>query len=286
MNTTYLLLPIALLVAACGDNLTHPPDRDAGDSSTSTGAGGSAFTCLPNLDGKIDASELAAAFDVAVNYVVSPVGEDRTVNLAGKSDGKGGVAWDFSPDFAADKSLVLEATHVAGKWYASSFPNGDFASPVDTVGEIYGVYSATDKAISLLGIASVVEKPKKGKTLLVYATPIDVYRFPLAPGSSWSTTSDTMMGGMINGLPYSSKDTYQVKDAAIGGLLLHDLTFDQVHKIETQVTLAPVVGGATQTTWQVGFVSECFGEVARATSHIGEKTADFTKAAEVRHLGQ
>jgi hypothetical protein len=285
MKTTYLLLPIAILVAACGDNLTHPPDRDAGDS-TSSGTGGSAFTCLPNLDGKIDAVELGAAFDVAVNYVVSPVGEDRTVNLAGKSDGKGGVAWDFSPDFATDKSLVLEATKVAGKWYASSFPDGDFASPVDTVGEIYGVYSATDKAISLLGIASVVEKPKKGKTLLVYATPIDVYRFPLAPGSSWSTTADTVMGAMINGLPYTSTDTYDVKDAAIGSLVLHDLTFEQVHKIETKVTLAPKIGGAAQTTWQVGFVSECFGEVARATSHIGEKTADFTKAAEVRHLGQ
>lgn len=284
-TTSYLLLPIALLVAACGDNLTHPPDRDAGDT-TSSGTGGSAFTCLPNLDGKIDAAELGAAFDVAVNYVVSPVGEDRTVNLAGKSDGKGGVAWDFSPDFATDKSLVLTATRVTGKWYASSFPDGDFASPVDTVGEIYGVYRATDKAISLLGIASVVEKPKKGKTLLVYDTPIDVYRFPLAPGAAWSTKANVMMGGMINGLPYSSIDTYEVKDAAIGSLVLHDLTFEQVHKIETKVTLAPSLGGAAQTTWQVGFVSECFGEVARATSHIGEKTADFAKAAEVRHLGQ
>ncbi len=284
MKTAYLLLPIGLLVAACGDNLTHPPDRDAG--SGSTGTGGSAFTCLPNLDGQVDANELAAAFDVAVSYVISPAGEDRTVNLAGKNDGKGGVAWDFSPDFATDKSLVLTATKVAGKWYASSFPDGDFASPVDTVGEIYGVYSATDKAISLLGIASVAEKPKKGKTLLVYEKPIEVYRLPLTPGLSWSTTAKTLTGGMINGLSYNSEDTYEVKDAAIGSLALHDLTFEQVHKIETHVTLKPSVGPAVQSTWQVGFVSECFGEVTRATSHIGEKTADFTKSAEVRRLGK
>ncbi len=284
MKTAYLL-PFALLLAACGDNLTHPPDRDGG-ASTSSGAGGSAFTCLPNLDGQIDATELAPAFDVQVSYVISPVGEDRTVNLAGKSDGKGGVAWDFSPDFATDKALLLTATKVAGKWYASSFPDGDFASPVDTVGEIYGVYSATDKAISLLGIASVVEKPKKGKTLLVYDAPIDVYRFPMTPGLAWSTQASVMMGGMINGLAYSSTDTYDVKDAALGSLALHDLTFEQVHKIETRVTLKPSVGPATQTTWQVGFVSECFGEVTRATSHIGEATANFTKAAEVRRLGQ
>ena len=284
MKTSYLLLPIGLLVAACGDNLTPIPDRDAG--SGSSGTGGSVFTCLPNLDGQIDANELAAAFDVAVSYVISPFGEDRAVNLVGKPDGKGGVAWDFSPDFATDKSLVLTATKVAGKWYAPSFPAGEFASPVDTVGEIYGIYSATEKAISLLGIASVVEKPKKGKTLLVYDKPIDVYRFPLTPGLSWSTTADTLQGGMINGLPYTSTDTYDVKDAAIGSLVLHDLTFEQVHKIETKVNLKPGLGPAEQFTWQVGFASECFGEVARATSHIGEKTANFTQAAEVRRLGK
>ena len=284
MKTSYLLLPIGLLVAACGDNLTHPPDRDGG-ASTGSGTGGSAFTCLPNLDGQIDATELAPAFDIAVSYVISPVGEDRAVNLAGKKDAKGAIAWDFSPDFATDKALVLTATKVAGKWYASSFPDGDFASPVDTAGEIYGVYSATDKAISLLGVASVVEKPKKGKTLLVYDTPIDIYRFPLTPGSTWTSTGTISMG-IINGLPYASVDTYEVKDAAIGSLALHDLTFEQVHKIETKVTLTPSVGGAPQTTWQVGFASECFGEVTRATSHIGEATANFTKAAEVRRLGQ
>jgi hypothetical protein len=285
MKTSYLLLPIGLLVAACGDNLTHPPDRDGG-ASTGSGTGGSAFSCLPNLDGQIDATELAPTFDIAVSYVLSPVGEDRAVNLAGKKDAKGAIAWDFSPDFATDKSLVLTATKVAGKWYASSFPAGDFASPVDTAGELYGVYSATDKAISLLGVASVVEKPKKGKTLLVYDAPIDVYRFPMTPGLAWSTQANVVMGGMINGLAYSSTDTYDVKDAAIGGLALHDLTFEQVHKIETRVTLKPSVGPATQTTWQVGFVSECFGEVTRATSHIGETTANFTKAAELRRLGQ
>jgi len=280
---TSLLLPFALLLAACGDNLTHPPDRDAGGSSTS-GTGGSAFGCLPNLDGKIDAAELGAAFDVAVSYVISPPGVDRTVLLTQKMDADGDLGWDF-PDVAGDKSLVLTASKVAGKWYASSFPTGDFASPVDTTGELDGIYASTDKAISLLGVASIVEKPKKGKTLLVYETPIDIYRFPLAPGSSWTSTGN-ISKGMINGLAYASTDTYFVTDAAIGRLTLPDLKFQQVHQIQTQVTLDPSVGGAPQTTWQVGFVSECFGEVARATSHIGEKAANFTTAAEVRRLGQ
>ena len=282
MKTSFFL-PFALLLAACGDNLTHPPDRDAGDSSTS-GSGGSALTCLPNLDGTINAAELGAAFDVPVSYVVSPTGENRPVNLAGKSDGKGGLAWDFSPDFASDKSLTLTASKVAGKWYALSFPTGVFASPVDTAGELDGVYASTDKAISLLGVASIVEKPTKGKTLLVYDTPIDVYRFPLKPGSSWTSTGH-ISNGMINGLQYIADDTYEVKDDAIGSLTLHDLTFQQVHRIRTTVKLHPSAG-ADQTTFQVGFVSECFGEVARATSKVGETTADFTMAAEVRRLGQ
>lgn len=280
---TYLLFPFALLLAACGDNLTHPPDRDAGDT-TSSGTGGSALACLPDLDGKIIAAELGAAFDVPVSYVISPPGTDRTVNLMQTKDANGDLGWDF-PDVAGDKSLVLTASKVAGKWYASSFPTGDFASPVDTAGELDGIYSATESAISLLGVASVVEKPKKGKTLLVYDTPIDVYRFPLELNKTWKSTGN-ISSGMINGLPYASTDTYVVTDAAIGRLTLPDLQFQQVHQIQTQVTLEPSVGGAPQTTWQVGFVSECFGEVARATSHIGEKTADFTKAAEVRRLGK
>jgi hypothetical protein len=277
------LLAIATLAAlplsGCGDNQTVPDPHDPygeGDAG--------ALACVPNLDGKIDAAELRAAFNVPVSYLVSPKGEKRTVDVAGKGDGMGGLIWDYSPDIASDQKATLSAHEVIGSWYASSFPEGQFASPIDAGGTIDGVYKADAQAISLLGVASVTENPKAGKTLLVYDTPIAIYRFPLVPGAKW-VSKGTIKDGVVSGLPYAGSDTYEVEDDATGRLDLHDFTFTQVHRIRTKVTLSPAVGASTFQR-QVGFVTECFGEVTRATSLNDEKANDFTTASEVRRLGQ
>lgn len=273
-------MAISMFLAGCGDNLTHPADpRDPfgeGDAGT--------LPCTPNLDGKIDGAELRAAFDIPVSYLVSPAGSTRAVDVVGADDGKGGRIWDYSSDFAADKVATLTASKVAGKWYAASFPSGDFAAPLDAAGTLDGVYKADDTGIYLLGVASIVEKPKQGQTLLVYGTPITVYKLPLAPGDAWVSTGE-IVKGTIDGLPYAGKDIYEVKDDALGELDLHDYTFTQVHRVRTHVTVSPAVGAST-TRWQVGFVFECFGEVTRATSLPGEQNENFTTAAEVRRLGK
>ncbi|MGZ3477278.1 MAG: hypothetical protein ACXWUG_27430, partial [Polyangiales bacterium] len=69
-------------------------------------------------------------------------------------------------------------------------------------------------------------------------------------------------------------------------LVLHDFTFDQVHRVRTKVTVAPSAGGMPTSKRQVGFVAECFGEVVRATSKNDEPNPDFTTAVELRRLGQ
>jgi hypothetical protein len=281
MQHVALAFASALLAAGsigCGDNLTHPPDRDPVTQD------GGTLACTPNLDGRIDAAELRAAYDIPVSYLVSPPTEARKVDLEGQSDGKGGHIWDFSQDFASDKLATLTASKVEGKWYAASFPAGQFAAPLDAAGTLDGVYVADNSAISLLGVASVSEKPKEGKTLLVYDAPVAIYRFPLEPGKSWVSTGQ-VVNGTIRGLPYAGKDTYEVKDDALGTLDLHDFTFQSVHRVRTKVTVAPAVGAAT-TELQVGFVFECFGEVVRATSKQNETNQDFTAAAEVRRLGK
>jgi hypothetical protein len=43
--------------------------------------------------------------------------------------------------------------------------------------------------------------------------------------------------------------------------------------------------GIPTTRRQVGFLTECYGEVARATSENNEPTEDFTRAAELRRVG-
>lgn len=264
------------LLAGCGDNGTHPTH------STYTGSGGGqggSFTCLPNLDGKIDASEFKAALDLEVSYLV---GNDRPVNLTGAVDTAGHRVWDYSTDDATDGVINITATSLVGKWYQGSFTGGQWVAPADALGKIEGVYSADEGAIYLHGLASKEENGADGKTLLVYDQKVTVYRFPLAPGASW-TSESTVTSGVVNNLPYNGKHTYDVKDDATGELKLYDYSFTQVHRIRTTLTIHNAQG-ADVVRRQTGFASECFGEVTRATAKDNETSDDFTTAAELRRL--
>jgi len=265
-------------LAGCGDNLTHPPDRPPYDGDAGT------LTCVPNLDGQIEAAELKAALNVPVNYLVSPQGVTRPVDLAGAVDGQGHRTWDFSKDYADDAKVTIEATALSDKWYQASFPSGQWVAPVDAGSRVEGVYSADDQAIYLHGVASKDESPAEGQTLVVYDQPVAVYRLPLKQGASWVSVGK-VENAVIRGLPYAGTDTYEIADDATGEMDLHDFVFTQVHRIRTRVTLAPAAG-ATQVTRQTSFFYECFGEVVRATSQVGEANDDFGTAAELRRLGQ
>ena len=270
------LAPLACLLAlaGCADPISYPTP-DAGTDA------GSAFTCLPNLDGKIDASELSAVLGISVNYVDSPAGEIRTVDVAGQTDGNGNHTWDFSQSFADDILLTIAAQPLSGKWYQGSFPSGQWAAQLDQGDTTEGIYSADGQALYLQGVASVDSTPAT-KTLIVYNPPVALYRFPLAPGSAWTSTG-TVMGGYLKGLPYAGVDTYAVTDDAVGEVGLHDYIFTQAHRVRTTVTLSPSAG-QTQVSRQVAFVFECFGEVVHVASQPGETSDNFTMAAEVRRL--
>jgi len=279
MKTLSILVTVlgSLALVACGDNLTHPqehPAYDAGDAKP--------LSCVPNLDGKIEATELSPALDTPVDYLINPAGKDRTVNLEGTII-SGQRVWNLAIDYADDAKLTITATSVIGKWYAASFPTGQFVTPFDAAATTEAIYRKDDQAVWLLGLASTKPDAATGKTLLVYDTGIPVARFPLALGAKWVATG-TITGGTLRGLPYAGKDIYEVEDDATGRLVLHDLTFEQVHRVKTKVTVSPAVGEAIVTR-QVSFFAECFGEVAHATSHVAEPNDLFTNAAELRRLG-
>lgn len=276
MRALLLLLPLSLLTA-CGDNQT-PPTRNP-----FVGGDAAPLSCVPNLDNQIDSTELKPAIDVVASYLINPLGKDRTVDLVGKLDA-GKRVFRFDVDYADDQKLELKATAVSGKWYAASFPSGEFVTAVDSAGTLEGVYKHDTSGLYLLGIASREEAPKEGKTLLVYQAPVVVFRFPLVAGSTWVSTG-TVSNGMIRGLTYAGKDVYEVEDDTTGKLVLHDFTFEQVHRVRTKVTVTPSAGIATMRR-QVSFVAECFGEVVRVVSKDNEPAADFTVAAELRRLGQ
>jgi hypothetical protein len=274
------LLGLAGLVglASCSENLTPSPERagyDAGPLAP--------LSCLPNLDGKIDAKELLPAFDVPARYLTSPPGRDRDINTAGTVDKDGKRVFDQGTDLADDVIATITAKKVKGTWYESSFPTGTFAAPFDLSGRIDAIYNNDDKALRILGLASTSESPAEGKTLVVYESPVDLYRFPLAVGVSY-TSEGVAKSSVIRGQPYAGKDSYEVKVDGAGQLLLPDLTFTNVLRIRTKVTVTPAAGAITSRR-QTSFLAECYGEVMRATSKDNEPNEEFTVASEVRRLG-
>lgn len=263
--------------ATCGDNRSAP-SRDAVGSDTPA-----PLSCLPNLDGRIDADEVAPAIGVPVRYLVNPASEPRAVDLTGAIDRQGRRVWDLATDYASDEVLTTVAIDPRGAWWDADLPGATFASALDLAGRTLGVYAHDDDAVRLLGIVSTERDPAEGRTLLRYTTPIVVWRFPLEPGAAWVSASD-VRDAIVRGLPYAGRDTYEVSVVAGGVLELPDVGFDQAMRITTRVTIAPAVGTSLQRR-QSSFVFECFGEVARAVSPDGEDEDDFPIAAELRRFG-
>lgn len=278
LESACLVLTFALSCAGCGDNKTPYPTRERYVTDAAALLG-----CTPNLDGRIDASELGPALGIPVSYLVSPAGQERTVDVSGIDDGRGGRIWDFSVDLASDQVASLSANELAGKWYASSFPGGQFTVAIDAGGTIEGVYVQDATSLRLLGVASRDEGPAEGQTLLVYDSPVTIFAFPIEPGATW-VSAGSVSGGMFRGLPYAGRDTYETHVDAMGVAELPSFRFTQVHRVRTRVTVEPAVGASTSRR-QVSLVFECFGEVARVTSRPDEPQEDFTTAAEVRRLG-
>jgi hypothetical protein len=287
MATLMNLLLRSLLVvssvaacAGCGQNETPPPQKAAYDGGVV-----SALPCVPNLDGKIDARELVPQVGIPATYLVSPSGKDRPVDLVGQTSAQGKLTWAFSSDFADDQAAKVTAQGLAGKWYAASFAAvaNPVVVPLDVAGRVEGVYTQDDTGFFLHGVASSVEAPPEGKTLEIYSQPVMLYRFPLEPGATWTSTAE-IRNGTLRGLPFASKDTYEVKVDGAGELDLPDFTLTQALRVRTNVTISPSAGQVT-TQRQVGFLFECLGEVARATSKLNETSENFTTASELRRLG-
>jgi hypothetical protein len=278
MVRTATLVFIAALAAGCGDNKTQPPSY--GDYQ---GAEPTPLACVPNLDGRIDASEAQPAIGTQISYLVSPVGAERAVDLAGLPLGDGRFRWDFGTDFADDQLAKVVPAGVSGKWYQASFPPDAFVTPFDAAGSVENVLRHDATALWLLGVASRDEAPPEGKTLLVYDKPVEILRFPIEPGGSF-VSAGNIANGTLRGLPYAGKDTYEVATDGVGEVVLPSLAFTQAHRVRTKVTVAPAVGASTSRR-QVSFFFECFAEVVRATSQADEPEADFTVAKELRRIG-
>lgn len=269
---------VLALLAACGENETPPPAKSpyvAGQPEP--------LPCVPNLDGRIDARELAPSIGIPATYLVSPAGRERTIDLVGtERDGK--RSWQLGIDFADDQVTQISAQPLDGKWYAAEFAGltNAIVTPIDAGGLTEGVYTHSEQAFSLHGVASASPDGPE-RTLLVYTQPIELYRFPLEPGVSYSSTGE-VVNGTFRGLPYAGRDTYEVKVDAAGEVSLPDFTVTQALRVKTKVTIVPAAGQVT-TQRQTSFLFECLGEVVRATSKLEEPDENFNVASELRRLG-
>jgi len=255
-----------LLVAACGVNQTPQPDPAPALPS-----------CIPNRDGVIDASELPIAYGATLAYYA---GANRTVDLAGKS----GI-FDLSDERADDTIVALGPVALGTQWYADQFPTGAFV--VDAGSGLDGIYHQDDRALWLDGTASQEPMPAAGKTLVRYADPIALLRFPLADGAAYSTTA-ALASATISGLPFVGSDKLDVDITAGARLDVPYVQFSPVLRVRTHVVRTPSTGTPVVGKRTTLFLFECFGEVARAESKQDEPAADFTTATYLRRfaLGQ
>lgn len=282
MNRLAPALPLALAVAlfaACSPNETPIPERAPYETETQN-----ALACLPNLDKQISALEASPSFGASANYLVSPKGLTRAIDLDGKDNGDGTRLWDYSTDDATDRSVRIAPVPIEGKWYAPSFDNSNaFVTPLDAAGTQENILVIDGDVLKLLGVASAEENGPNGKTLFVYDPPIDFYKFPLQVGSKYESKG-VVRNGFFQNIPYAGEDTYAVEVDGIGEVRLPDLIATQVLRVRITVTVAPAAGVVT-TTQQTSFLTECLGEITRVQSQPNEQNRNFTEAAEVRRLG-
>ena len=219
---------------------------------------------------------------MTADYLDSAPGTSPTVDLNGVINSAGQRVWQYSGNEKGDVLASLSVSPLAGKWYASAFPNAQFVIPVDLADTFEGIYSEDNGAVWLYGFASTQQHPAFGETLLPYAQPVPTYQFPLQVGASWSASAQ-VVGGLLDGLAWTRTDTYQFSVDAVGIVELPDFTFTQVLRLRTVANVANEIGGTTVTR-SMQLLTQCYGEVYLATSQPNEMNDDFSSASEVRRL--
>jgi hypothetical protein len=255
-----------ILLTACSVNMTPQPDPTPALPN-----------CIPNRDGQITAEELPIALGATISYYA---GTNRAVNLTPTSD----KVFDLSVESPDDTVVALGPVQLAAQWYADQFPTGQFV--VDAGSGLDGIYHQDDRALWLDGTASQDPMPAAGKTLIRYADPVPLLRFPLTDGLAYSTTAS--ISATIAGLPFVGMDQIDVDVSAGARLDVPYVEFSPVLRVRTHVTRTPSTGTPVVGKRTTLFMFECFGEVARAESKQDETAEDFTTAAYLRRfaLGQ
>ncbi len=256
-------LAFIVFASACGVNQTPQPEPALELPS-----------CVPNRDGVITEDELPIAFGATATYYASPAGVTRTVATSG-------TAWDLSEEYADDVVIELGPTKIKSQWYAPEFASAQFV--VDAGSGLDGIYHQDAQGLWLHGTASREEAPAAGKTLIRYAQPLPVLRFPIEDGDAFEATG-AITDGVVNGLPFVGTDTVSVEITGDGRIDVPYVRFSPAMRVRTFASRTPSTGTPVVTRRNIIFLFECFGEVARVESRTDEPSAEFTTAAYLRRF--
>ncbi len=277
MRTTILTASLVLGTAvACSPG--NPVIVETGETDTWI------YDCEGDNDGSIDADELPWGTGVAVPYRANASGSTVDVSPLGE-DVDGTTTWDFTAS-PGSLSVELDLVDPAAMWFADHFPDASYAAPLFAHElDVLAVFAAYGDRYEMLGLASRDESPADGLTLMVYDAPVEVYRFPLELGDSW-TVEASFRDATLYGVTNAGDEVYHFTVDDQGTLLLPGFTMENTLRMRVDVEQSFAVSTGENPVLSVRhlYLRECFGELARITSLPGETEADFAEASELRVL--
>ncbi len=237
----------------------------------SPGSDGGSVSCVPDDDGRIDASEVTLRPGLAATFRIADA-------VAFDTQGTGGV-WDMSGSFTGDHDALVELETVSDQWFGADFPDATYAAQLADGQDLLGIFKVTSDELQLIGVAS--RSSGATKTELTYATPITVLKFPLQLGAQWSTTST--VSGTAEGVPAYYTETYASEVDKAGTL---KTPFADFPVLRVNTGLTRTVGFDVMHQRTQSFVTDCFGTVAAVSSDLNADVtaSEFTTAGELRRL--
>ena len=259
----------------CRADHTCAPVDDADGGVDAPGGGPDApLGCQPDHDGTLTRDELRMMPGQVARFRIAT---GATVDTAGNQGAGGERTWTLAAGLPGDQDLTVTLTPPTGQWWAATFPTASYAARLSIDSSLLGVMRLDASGLALLGVVS----PEAGitRTELSYDPPVPLLPTPLAPSSSWTTTST--VSGLAQGVAAFYSERYQARVDAVGTLSTPFGPFP-VRRIATDLTRT--VGAAVVTRRTFAFAAECYGTVATITSRDYESGSEFTTAAEVWRL--
>jgi hypothetical protein len=274
-----------------GKDLVADPGADTTAADVASDPGGKdpgtdpgTLTCVQDDDPAIDADELPTALGAAPMFLANAAGATLDLDVEARDDGAGPY-WDFTQG-PADVRTRMTVGDPADYWFADRFPGAGFVSPLSAQDpSVLAVYRRDATTVYLMGVASDVENPAAGQTLVVYETPVPLFAFPLDLGRTYGTET-RFRDARLYGIPNAGTEKYSIAVDARGTLLLPDFTMQNVLRlrIEVQQTLAIAPSPDPIRSVQYLWIHACVGEVARVMGPVGDLPYQG-HAREFRRLG-